>query len=563
MGDNPPKEFRAFLEQLKGEVDSSGEFTLDPLRARALLSNFQLPSPSHYALHMVSFLVGIGAPKVEVEVGADKAIFSGQALLDERWVKAPMSCLFGGTKNRFLEELAVAVNSVLGHATGVILRSGLCESCWSEGSSENHTLAEPAEGCQIEISFERRDAFEEEQLIREHFALCPVPVFVNGRPVPGDDLAKPGSLEVIWENPEHPFPLGPRMGTRHRFGHSAQVTIHFRLGVERGGFHWISYGRSYQLPYSLDWRGLRPNLRVTLVTDKLDRDLSQTQVVENAVYRNLMAYTERLWFKFLERMTDEPNPQSEVEWELLDFLVERIHANNEKPRAVKIQRALYALASESGDDWLFGKAAHRLSVMAPGDVVEQKRAAKSAFASLSEGRHDLSAAELISFETARAYYWFAENPAAGANKLLNWAHGEHRPPWYRLQAFRWALSTVEVRGADRGWLAYAKLLFEHERSEEAREALEKLGKAFRYRFVDDKFQQEFRELQALVCTELGLYAEAVEQLTTILQAQVERFGRDSQRLGLTLLRLATLSDHLDDPGNAETFRTWANNLEQP
>ena len=314
---------------------------------------------------------------------------------------------------------------------------------------------------------------------------------------------------------------------------------------------------------------------MTLVTDRLDKDLSQSDLVENTTFTNLLNYARDLWFGFLNESTANPAPKGTVEWELLEFLVERIHAAGEVDRAKTIQLALYQKAQELQDPWILGRAAHRMGVLIPGpdpnygDGFEYRRQAKAVLASVGrEGQlpvqgHSLPTPDAIAFETAKAHIWFSNEKDAGAQKLLTWAQDPGRPAFLRRLAYGWSLPIIGAQKTDRDWLDYVTLLLEQGQARAAWEALLTLQKAVHGRFPTEAVKDRFQELMGLVASELGLYEEAVKWLTYHVKALSGRFGSQSRRLGPTIARLAKLSHHLGDQENAAVFNNWANELDQP
>ena len=217
-GESAPAEFGSFLEGLRGQgVDSSGRFTLDPKRARELLQRFQLKAPGYCLLHLVSFMVGAGLPTIRVAGEKNLLIQAPGLRLDEEWVRAPLSNLFGSRRKAHLTELAIGVHTTLGvEGTHLWIRGAELETHWwgdehESGSRGGRTdaefelkLAEPVKRAGLE-------------LLREHFRASPVPIEIDGEPICAPMEIPPGSLEVIWQHPDYPISLGPPTGARYRF----------------------------------------------------------------------------------------------------------------------------------------------------------------------------------------------------------------------------------------------------------------------------------------------------------------------------------------------------------
>lgn len=576
MPENAPAEINSFLDELRGQgVDSTGRFTLDPKRARELLQRFRLKDPGYCLLHLVSFLVGAGAPKIELGTSKSLTLTAPGISLDEEWVRAPLSNLFGSRQRTHLTELAIGVHSALGvEGTRLFIRSDRLETRW-QGEEHDSKVLEFDSPAQIELQIKEPVKGSAIELLQEHFTHCPTPIFIDGEAVCAPTEIPPGGLEVVWQHPDYPLLLGPATGGRYRFDHEARVTAYFHLGSPEPGFEVLCLGRRFALEHRLGWDDFGHSLRVILATDRLDKDLSQSDIVENKTFENLLNYSRDLWFGFLNELVAQPTPRFTVEWELLEFLAERIHAAGQNERALDLQFKLYQKAHELQDPWVLGRSAYRMGLLLPGpsanygDGFEYRRQAKNVLAglgrkgTLSVQGYPLTNEAAINFETAKAHIWFSNEKDAGAQRLLSWAQDPAKPPFLRRLAYGWALPVIGPHKTDRDMLEYVTLLLEQGQARTAWEALITLQKAVHGRFPTEAVKDRFNELMGLVASELGLYEEAVKWLTHHVQTLAHRVGNRSRRLGPTIARLARLSEHLGDQENAGVFQHWAGELDEP
>jgi hypothetical protein len=112
-----------------GEADSSGQFTLDRLKARGKLQKFQLVDARRYVLELVQAAVLRGATSVAFEIDADdlRMTFDGRA-----FTRAELAGLWDaifadgeGADFRGLQELALGLNAALGiDPRSITVRSG-------------------------------------------------------------------------------------------------------------------------------------------------------------------------------------------------------------------------------------------------------------------------------------------------------------------------------------------------------------------------------------------------------------------------------------------------------
>lgn len=149
------------LEQLQPE--SSGEFTLNPVRAAQHMSRLQLPGPHHYLLKMVQAAVAGGASEIRARVG---------------WFGLELQ--FDLPQPLRLEAMATGVNAALSSLKTVTLEQQGRRHVYSR-KSQWEEVAPFAPGLRIGLVRTRWDCSAELGLLSQLCCWCPVPFILNGR----------------------------------------------------------------------------------------------------------------------------------------------------------------------------------------------------------------------------------------------------------------------------------------------------------------------------------------------------------------------------------------------
>ena len=561
------------LEQLlhdyrQNGVDSEGQFTLNAGRVRELLRQFQLPEAAQYVLHLLSFLVGAGATGISVRSSKTQLRFEAVgASLEEQAARSPFSALLGSNEPEpHLLELALGLNALTGVEGG---EARIAYAGWEATYSSVFIEVKehnPTDHLSITTGPRLTDLSQEREieLIKETFAYCPVPITINGEPIPQPpEPATDCGLEIHLRNGHYPLRLQNDAATRKgwRSGSSMRLTkpigagfsALLRIGREAPGFRVIHLGRLYEMP--LPWTYDVPGWRVdiTISSDRLKKDLSQQAILENAQYQNLLKSL-RLQLEFASIFLLSKIPPSQCSDELVDDLVEYLFHSGKSEQALKFQRALAQHFSQQSDSLQKGKAFYRLALM------ERDQAHSPSL--LEKGREVLAtAAETEIGQSRRSRFAadmaFAEFPRELQAELSNLLTRQGEPGWFKERCCRWFLqhSPPEDKAGYR--VRLARLVFEAGRP---LEALAHLEEAAAEGYGDPGEEARATELRAEIAAERGHLAESLKLFESHLTALRDRYGQHSLRLGLTLVRMAKLLDHLGESKQARSYREWSKNL---
>lgn len=168
-----------------GRPTSSGKFTLDYQAALAKLRRYQLRSPSDFLVRLVTGAIGLGAPRVDVEVGraAFAVRFPGQ--LTGEQLAGLFSHALTGCEDGW-DDLAVGVNGAL--ATGVdrvVVRSG---GVVAEYSPEYQSILSGEARDEVVVEAEV-EVVEGASRLKSECRLVPVPLTCNGLEVNQPDTS--------------------------------------------------------------------------------------------------------------------------------------------------------------------------------------------------------------------------------------------------------------------------------------------------------------------------------------------------------------------------------------
>lgn len=274
-GVSADQHLQALLDDLRddGQTESSGYFTLEPQRARQLLRQSQKAQPLGYVLNLVACAVLDGASRIDFTLDNDEVSarwqgngFEADDLKDlERWLLAPQ-------RPEYLKarELALAM-------TCALLRDP--QEVWFATAgfrlnAEFELEPGPEEGCH----FYRRSAvgaevahrflsglvsdYPEHRLLLGRCRFSPLPIFINGRPLPRDLLV------------EREFFRHYQSGSRLAFCHRDDETPR--------QVHWVLNGVAFTEPA----RGISQAAATLVVAvSDLSKDLSQVGLVHDGVYQ--------------------------------------------------------------------------------------------------------------------------------------------------------------------------------------------------------------------------------------------------------------------------------------
>ncbi|MBI3927257.1 MAG: hypothetical protein HY319_17095 [Armatimonadetes bacterium] len=565
----------------EGYFDSGGQFTLDPRRARELLRDFQLGSPHHYVLHLVSFAFGEGAPAIRLQVTERQVRLEAEGIrLDRDTVRNPLSGLFSRSAGRARIELAIGINSALGlpGATVRLSSSDRAEG-WVGRYDQDRFLLEDASAMSppeasvvIQVDRQADPQLPEARAVREFFRFCPVPVEVNGETISGPVPLETGRshfwLQAVPETPATRLAFdGPvDWSVEHRARFSALVEW-----GDRDELSFVLLGRLYRA--SLPWRlaGTDLRLRIVVATDRLDRDLSQMQLVENAVYHNLLELFRTELFSAVASFatacgTLAPDRVYRC-YDLVEYLADAAARAGWFQEAYRLQYRLMEVA-QTEDRWRYAAALGRMALlaerMADAAAARQLREqARQVTASLQgEGTvfregEEVPALLYFAWRSARSAQTVLgpAQPLAAHSELTRIAAEAERVDCPRLAEACFRLLLQNDSTCSPMLLSWARVLLRLGRWDEAARILERSRPTEGAYSWDLEAQR--REMAGVVAAEQGRLKEANRQLAGALELKRLHLGDYSLELGLILERLAHLSDHLGERGNARHYRRWA------
>lgn len=297
------------LLQSEGQLHSQGHFTIDPQRARRLLSQYRLPTPSHYYLNAVAAAVCSRSAEVRLRLRSDSLTvsFNGQPFTPEEVARCDDSLLSASRvrENVRLRELSLT-------------RYGAPDFRLDANSI---AITRPGVGPKLLRFLGRFGRQSEEEMLLDHLVSTPdCTLFLNGIRIPALTFPQKVQDMVYWGAGEPPADFrgqGLNPGTGDFAGIHAETQGYlFRLmpgeaspgmwsGAQRAVLraYWPGYldlvqsGRLYR--YALPAR--LSNCWAVFYSTALRRDLSQAFIAEADV-EFLTSVVERE----LTRPSDEP-----------------------------------------------------------------------------------------------------------------------------------------------------------------------------------------------------------------------------------------------------------------
>ncbi|MFN8609669.1 MAG: tetratricopeptide repeat protein [Vulcanimicrobiota bacterium] len=511
-----------YLDQ--GEFDSHGRFTMDPLRARELLRQYVLPDPRHYAVSLVSFLVGMGAGSVSVQAFSDRLEIKATGLeLPRELLGNPLEGLLSGRDHPVLRELALGMNAALGVANQILLRSGGFEGRYGQRfevseSPGEHTL----------FVVQTRPGGELEAL--SCFANCSVDIFVQGRKISA--ALDPPSDCFVLELAGKGLALGDHPA-RHVLAHPAPLQAACWLGQIPPRCSWVYLGRTYET--ALPWTPGDLGLQLWVACDHLDRDLSLQHLQQNERYQSVCEYLRAQLARGLDEVLElflggwQP-PQLRP---VVLYALEHLAAGGQLELALELQRALGVRGRT--DQLRLDLLERRTVVSFEAEGTELIEAAR-AFQAIKGARHHVSSHLL--FRAGEAAYKAGDYAQAARffepyllpdpprSEEVRAQHGHCLLLTGKLQEARHHLSRAIRAGGEHSWVT---------------EALEDL---------------------ATVDAALGYPKEAFQTLHKVLSRRQALAGSRSSSLGLVLRKMAALSNQMGDSKGVDQYERWAASLDQ-
>jgi len=529
------------------------------------LDQLQLSEPAEYLLHLVSFLVGAGAEKIEVFSSRSALRVEATGVeVDPKTVNNPFSVLLKSGHEPHLSEFALGLNTLLGLKSGrADLRVGELKARYTSQLVEVENVGEVARGL-ILVTGPRVGGGERElELLTREFRWSPIPVKVNGQSLPGPQVrASRSALEVFLHNPEYPLTVGEarckRITKLVHAGFSALVRV---AHLRRSCFRVIHLGRCYE--QALPWEFFLPGweVDVTVNSDRFQKDLSQQNILAKDVYLNLADSLRQQLELAVDSLLTEFPPAAGSE-ELVNDLIDMIYSRGEREVAIQLQGRLRQSLALTDRGLEKGRAQLRYALMKKnGGAEEAAREISLAVEMLS----DKAAGDPLEPEWSilKGNMTFA----VPDNGLLNQVRAQiliqDLPDHIKEMCLRWLLRHDDqpiFRGNHR--INLARLCFDCGRLAEA----EKLIFPEEPRAKDDleaaapPWHSKELELKGELLARKGMVDKSVEMFARHLSLLRQEHGQYSLNLGLTLERLSTLLEFLGQKARAREYRSWSRRL---
>lgn len=560
------------LEQLLHEykqngVDSEGQFTLNPIRARELLEQFQLPEPSHYALHLLCFLVGAGAKSIEIFSTRTQLRFEAPgASLDKETLSSPFSVLLRSAAEPHLSELALGLNAFLGQEKGAV---ELRFQQWvAHYTHKNITLDEKSSSKVLTIEagarFHENGVDRELALIREYFRWSPVPIKINGQSLPCPYPSGPSEgIQVHLENQDYPLLLESGEANRLSKKIEAPFSALIRLWRHRPSLRIVHLGRVYDC--ELPWTFFLPGWQVdiTVNSDRFKKDLSQQSILGNDIYHNLLL-TLRVQLEQACQMLLKQTPALSASENLIDDLVEHLFLKGNVELALDFQRRLSQSLSLNRDLLQAGKALYRLALMEKSLGQEQAAHKLQLGKGMLEGLRSPEPGE-PKWSILKANMAFNSKAPHIEPQVQNLLLAADTPAVVKEQCYRWLLRQGHQDPLTQSWqlVCLARQVYEAGRAAEAEELLDGSQKLLPSS-ASGHSQRDFDalELRAEIAVSRGQLEKALELFGRLLAQLMEKFGQYSLKLGVTLERLVALLECAGKRKEAKEYKAWSRRLHE-
>ncbi|MEW6278617.1 MAG: hypothetical protein AB1758_08355, partial [Candidatus Eremiobacterota bacterium] len=183
-----PASMASLLEELRSEgtLDSSGTFRIDFMRARAKLARYQLGLPHLYLTWMLQSAVAAGSDRVSAASHGREVVLECRVdLVPEDLPDRLASIILSDSLDSHLQPLAIGLNTVLGlHPERLELESPAGRRLiFQDGSIRVHQ-SPPSGVTRIRVLHRDGTGPRALEALRQRAGLCPVPVTVQGAPVP-------------------------------------------------------------------------------------------------------------------------------------------------------------------------------------------------------------------------------------------------------------------------------------------------------------------------------------------------------------------------------------------
>ncbi|MGE0491708.1 MAG: tetratricopeptide repeat protein [Vulcanimicrobiota bacterium] len=303
----------------EGVIDSSGSFTLNPARARAMIRERLLEEPNFYALCLLAGAIANGAENLRLLHDATRfdLIFDGPAISRQELEQLSLGILshttpalrelnFGLMAATALAPRRVVVESKddsAGHRLILDANRAECEAArnLAAGNRINITFAKG-----IFSNWSRQANLELVPVLRRRLMYHRADLMVNGR-----SLGQPvdtGRCLAWWRyssNGREPIQAYPPRAPVHGHGRGDYCGV-LALGCSATAVVVVVHGVCYPFRGELEFEGVRG----VIYCDDLRKDLSQAQLVEDDAWHRLSHWLRRE----LRRLARE----LEQQWDKLD-----------------------------------------------------------------------------------------------------------------------------------------------------------------------------------------------------------------------------------------------------
>ena len=362
-------ELNHLLESIasEGTVDSSGVFTLDFAFAERKLDDYRLPDPALFILNLVAAAVLTEAHEfvVETERAETRVFFNGLLPEPERLPEL-FSFILKPGPHPALRELALGLHGAraLPNDPRITLRVGTRGGGWQAQVQGARLEVEPAAaervGVKVTVQHSASSPWQKllgrgssnsgQKILEQLFHFCryaPLDLKVNGQPkgsaVPMGLHQDQGPFARLFAQGSQPLRIS-RPGSRRSVIYFApnrpsEVASSILVGLatpqvaEREGFLIVSRGVTFRRPTTL----LDNQLACAVVTaDHLEKNLSQTDVVENEDFQALVAETRRHIETLVEEVCANPPAWRHDHAAALMNLLDSRYQPDQRPPAVDL-----------------------------------------------------------------------------------------------------------------------------------------------------------------------------------------------------------------------------------
>lgn len=362
-------ELNDLLESMasEGSVESSGVFTLDHDYALRKLDDYRLPDPALFILNLVASAVLCGGHEfiVETENSETRVFFNG-TLPEPQRLPELFSFILKPGPHPALRELALGLHGARGlpNDPRISLRVGTREGGWRARVNQAHLEVEPAPVDRIGVKVTVQHAAHSpwarllgmgqtssgQKILEQLFHFCryaPLDLKVNGQPkgstVPMGLHQDHGPFARLFAQGSQSLRISRPGSRRHDVffasNRTSPVASSILVGLatpavaELEGFLLISRGVAFRRPASL----LGNPLACAVVSaDHLEKNLSQTDLVENEDFRALVAATRAQVDTLVQEVCKNPPVWKPDHARALAIWLETVYAGQPRPPAVEL-----------------------------------------------------------------------------------------------------------------------------------------------------------------------------------------------------------------------------------